>query len=231
MALLGHAATYIVSSPNPHASAEAWGLLGFDDAGSDASIIRMTDGQIFISIIPREGSGLSLAYFAPSLQSVRDKLVAANVELTGTPTTDLCVHGCSTTWWIHTATPERMQQRTGEGSPLLGYFDALVLPVNEVAAASEWIQRLGYILIDIGGDVSSRIDCTDGLVTLSLRETDGGSTFLHYTADLDAEWAEAAESSLGSQLTVYRDADGMPYMARIVMPDDVVIIITSDELS
>jgi hypothetical protein len=206
-------------------------LLGFDDAGSDESIIRMTDGQIFISIIPREGSGLSLAYFAPSLQSVRDKLVAANVELTGTPTTDLCVHGCSTTWWIHTATPERMQQRTGEGSPLLGYFDALVLPVNEVATASEWIQRLGYILIDIGGDVSSRIDCTDGLVTLSLRKTDGGSTFLHYPADLDAEWAEAAESSLGSQLTVYRDADGMPYMARIVMPDDVVIIITSDELS
>ena len=103
--------------------------------------------------------------------------------------------------------------------------------MNEVVAASEWIQRLGYILIDIGGDVSSRIDCTDGLVTLSLRKTDGGSTFLHYTADLDAEWAEAAESSLGSQLTVYRDADGMPYMARIVMPDDVVIIITSDELS
>ena len=120
MALLGHASTYIVSSPNPHASAEAWGLLGFDDAGSDASIIRMTDGQIFIAIIPDEGSGLSLAYFAPSLQSVRDKLVAAHVELTGTPTTDLCVHGCSTTWWIHSATPERMQVRTGQGSPLLG---------------------------------------------------------------------------------------------------------------
>jgi len=72
MALLGHAASYIVSSPNPHASAEAWGLLGFEDNGSDASIIRMTDGQVFVAIVPAASSTLGLGYFAPSLQSVRD---------------------------------------------------------------------------------------------------------------------------------------------------------------
>ncbi len=232
MALLGHAASYIVSSPNPHTSAEAWGLLGFEDNGSDASIIRMTDGQVFVAIVPAENSTtLGLGYFAPSLQSVRDKLVAAQVALEGTPTTDLTVRGCSTTWWVHTATPERMQQRSGEGSPILGYFDAMVLPVSDVTAASEWIQRLGYILIDIGGDISKRIDCTDGLVTLSLRKQDEGVPFLHYTADIDDEWASAALEALDTRVTIYRDADGSPYMARIAMPDDVMIIVTSDELS
>lgn len=231
MALLGHAASYIVSSPNPHASAEAWGLLGFDDVGSDASIIRISDGQVIVAIIPGDASPLSMAYFAPSLQSVRDKLVAAQVALEGTPTTDLTVHGCSTTWYVHTATPERMVQRSGEGSPILGYFDALVLPVADVVRQTEWIQRLGYILIDIGGDVTQRMDCTDGLVTLSLRKQDEGAPFLHYTADIDDDWVEAAIEALGDRVTIYRDHDAMPYMARIAMPDGVTIIVTSDELS
>lgn len=231
MALLGHAASYIVSSPNPHASAEAWGLLGFEDAGSDATIIRMTDGQVFVAIVPAENSTLGLGYFAPSLQSVRDRLVAAQVALEGTPTTDLTVRGCSTTWWVHTATPERMQQRSGESSPILGYFDAMVLPVSDVVTAAEWIQRLGYILIDIGGDTSQRIDCTDGLVTLSLRKQEDGVPFLHYTADIDDEWASAAIEAFDTRVTIYRDAAEAPYMARFSMPDGVMIIVTSDELS
>lgn len=231
MALLGHAAAYIASSSDPHASAEVWGLLGFEDAGSDATTIRMTDGQIFMTILSGQTPASGIAYFAPSLQSVRDRLVAANVELEGTPTTDLTVRGCSTTWWIHTATPERMLQRSGEGSPILGYFDALVLPVPDVVSSMEWIQRLGYILIDIGGDTTQRIDCTDGLSTLSLRKQDQGAPYLHYTADIDDEWVAAAQDALGDRLTLYRDADNQPYMARIMMPDDVMIIVTSDELS
>ncbi len=231
MALLGHAASYIAQSPNPHASAEVWGLLGFEDAGSDDTIVRMTDGQLFMTLVPGAASHLGIAYFAPSLQSVRDKLVAASVELEGTPTTDLTVHGCSTTWWIHTATPERMLQRSGESSPYLGYFDALVLPVSDVPSATAWIQRLGYILIDIGGDTSQRIDCTDGPVTLSLRAHEQGAPYLHYTADIDNEWVDAAHEALGDRITIYRDADNVPFMARIAMPDGVMIIVTSDELS
>ncbi len=230
MALLGHAATYIVATPDPHASAEAWGLLGFEDAGSDSSVVRITDGQIFMALVPGETSALGLAYFAPSLQSVRDRLVAAHVDLEGTPTTELTVRGCSTSWWIQTATPDRIRERSGEGSPILGYFDALVLPVSSVAASMEWIQRLGYILIDAGGDTSRRIDCTDGPVTLSLRQQESGVPYLHYTADIDAEWADAAHDALGQRLTLYRDADEVPYMARISMPDGVMIIVTSDDI-
>jgi hypothetical protein len=55
--------------------------------------------------------------------------------------------------------------------------------------------------------------------------------FLHYTADIDDEWASAALEALDTRVTIYRDADGSPYMARIAMPDDVMIIVTSDELS
>ncbi|MBK6418759.1 MAG: hypothetical protein IPF79_06190 [Ignavibacteria bacterium] len=47
--------------------------LGFVDNGSSDAVVRLTDGQILLSILPSEPAPLAVAYFAPSLQSTGDK--------------------------------------------------------------------------------------------------------------------------------------------------------------
>jgi hypothetical protein len=229
MALLGHASRILVTGPDPSTSRLAWEDLGFEDAGSTDDVVRLTDGQVLLTIMAGDACPLALVYFAPSLQSVGDKLLAAGIEIHGSATTSWHVRGPgSIEWWIHSATAATVVHRSGEGSPVLGYLDGIVVPVDDVNAATEWAQKLGYLVADAWDEPAPQADLTDGLATLSFREQDQTAPYLHYTADLDDEWVEAATEAVGTRLSVRRTQDGAVLLATIAMPDGVLIMITPD---
>nr|MBP7094419.1 hypothetical protein [Candidatus Kapabacteria bacterium] len=209
MALLGHASRFIISSTDPSVSRTAWEDLGFVDNGSSDAVVRLTDGQILLSILPSEPAPLAVAYFAPSLQSTGDKLLAAGIEISGSNATGWHMHGPGQLdWLIHPATPTTVEQRSGEGSPLLGYIDAIVVPCDDVQKAAEWAQLVGYFIADQWDSPMPQVDLTDGLVNLSFRKQAPSAPFLHYTADIDDEWVEAATEASGDRLKLHRDPTG-----------------------
>ncbi|MCX6140228.1 MAG: hypothetical protein NTX15_05275 [Candidatus Kapabacteria bacterium] len=230
MALLGHASRIIVASAQPEASRGVWEAIGFVDNGSSDSVVRLTDGQILISLLPQEASPLALAYFAPSLQSVGDKLLASGFEISGSNATGWHVPGPGMMeWWIHPATPSTLAQRSGESSPILGYFDAIVIPVSDVHDAAAWAQLCGYFIADQWENPLPQVDLTDGIVNISFRKQDAGVPFLHFTADLDDEWLAEATEAVGERLTVHRDGNGNTSLAIFSMPDACTIMVTPDE--
>jgi len=230
MALLGHASRFILSSLDPQTSRVSWEALGFVDKGSDDSVVRLTDGQILISILPQDPAPLAVAYFAPSLQSVGDKLLASQFEMSGSNMTGWHVVGPGMMeWWIHPATPATIEQRSGEGSPILGYFDAVVIPVSDAKDAAEWAQLCGYFIADQWESPMPQVDLTDGLVNISFRQQQKSAPFLHYTADLDEGWIEEATEALGDRLTLHHDDNGRASLAIFAMPDGCTIMVTPDE--
>ncbi len=229
MAFLGHAARILIPSSDPASARSAWEDLGFEDAGSDGDVVRLTDGQILCTLMPGDAGPLAAVYFAASLQSVGDKLTSAGITAHGSALTHWQVPGPgSMSWWIHPATAANVIHRSGEGSPLLGYVDAIVVPVDDVQAAATFAQKVGYVIADAWETPQPQVDCTDGLLTLSFREQGAGIPFLHYEADLDDEWVTQATEAVGDRLTVRRDADGSILLATIAMPDDVLIMVTPD---
>jgi len=230
MALLGHASRIVIASQDPSSSRGAWEQLGFEDAGSTQEISRLTDGQILLSLIQHEDPSPGLAYFAPSLQSVADRILAAGLPYEGTQSTSLCLTGPGDlTIWIHPATTENVVHRTGEGSPFLGYYDALVVPVEDVDAAAVWAQKCGYFIADQWDDPNPQVDVTDGLNVISFRKQAVRSPILHYTADMDNDWVESITEACGEMLKVHRGESGNVTMAVIGMPDACMIFITPDE--
>ncbi|MBP7094221.1 MAG: hypothetical protein KBB72_09250, partial [Candidatus Kapabacteria bacterium] len=53
--------------------------------------------------------------------------------------------------------------------------------------------------------------------------------FLHYTADIDDEWVEAATEASGDRLKLHRDPTGHVTLAIFSMPDGCTIMVTPDE--
>ncbi len=229
MSLLGHTARFVLSCPNPEESRQQWEFLGFEDVGSAAGSVRLSDGQIFLTLVSGDVRPLACAYFAPSLQSVGDKLVAAGIAIEGNASTQWRVAGPgSLEWWIHPAHPSDMLVRTGEGSPLLGYFDALVCAVPDAEQAAEMAQKMGYVIIDAWPEPMPQVDLTDGLLTLSFRTQAAANPVLHYTADLDEYWISEAVEGLGESVVIHRNTAGQAVLAVISMPDGATIMVTPD---
>lgn len=230
MALLGHASRIVISSLDPALSRGVWEQLGFEDAGSTSEIARLTDGQVLLSLISHEDPSPGLAYFAPSLQSVADKLTAAGIAFVGSHATSLHLQGPGElTVWIHPATMNNVIHRSGEDSPFFGYLDAVVVPVANVSSAADWAQKCGFFIVDQWDDPSPQVDVTDGLTTISFRQQAIGVPFLHYTADMDNDWVESITEACGELLTIHRSVEGKISMAVITMPDACLILITPDE--
>lgn len=232
MSLLGNAARLVVTSSNPNQSLYAWQAIGFEDDGSSDPVVRLTDGQVHVTLLPGTGVGFGLAYFAPSLQRVGDRLIAAGVAIEGSNSSQWRVPGPGhLEIWVHPATADTMNQRSGEASPFLGYFDALVVPVDDVQQAIAWAQNCGYIIIDTWKDPMPRADLTDGITTVSFRQQELRTPFLHYSADIDDEWIEDISSIDGLVCNLHNDSSGGIAVVTVEMPDGITIMVTQDELS
>lgn len=230
MAFLGHSARLVVTCETPTTAAEQWQALGFDEEFASDQEVRLTDGQIFVTLREGASAPLTLEYAAASLQSVKDKIIASGNTLDVLTPTELQFKGPGLLHYVITpATPENIVHRTGDSNPILGYVDALVVPVEDADASAVWAQKCGYFIAEASGRDISCVDVTDGIWMLSFREQQLRAPFLAYTADIDDQWLEEFESAFdGAQ--VHRGADGSVLLIVCTLPGDVRIMITPDEI-
>lgn len=230
MAFLGHSARLLVFHESPHNVAPVWQGAGFEIVTEDEAECVLTDGQLFVVIRQGHSSAPTLEYLAASLQSVKDKLVAAGIQPSMIAVDGLHIKGPGLLEYaVAPATAANVMHRTGDGNPILGYVDALVVPVESADASAVWSQKCGYFIAEATGTHVPCVDVTDGIWMLSFREQSLAPPFLHYTADIDEEWIDQLLSVLPNAV-VKRDEHGCATLVICELPGGVRIMITSDEI-
>lgn len=228
MALLGHVARLTLHSADVQLTAGILSDAGFDGAISAQGQFRFSDGQILIQLESGPAGSVSLTYHAASLQSVGDRLTAAGVDYEGNKTEALQIDGPGQlTVRVEVATPSDIEERSGEDNHLLGFLDAIVVPVQDAAAAAQWAQKCGFFIVEAETTVPAMVDVTDGLVKMSFREQALRAPYLHYTADIDREWVESVKASVGESCRVMDR--GVVELVQVTVSDALDIMVTADE--
>ncbi|MBU3679529.1 MAG: hypothetical protein FGM32_07975 [Candidatus Kapabacteria bacterium] len=230
MALLGHVARLTLHTAASESTIGSLEAVGFSSSSSHDGRTPCTDGQILVSIDGNGTAPASLTYYAPSLQSVGDRLAAAGVVFEGTKMTELSVKGPGAlTLKIISASASDMEERSGEDNHVLGYLDALVVPVDDASAAAEWAQKCGFFIIEASTIGTPMVDVTDGLIKISFREQAVRAPYLHYTADIDADWCAVVRDALGDACRIMGDTPSAPELVQLTIADALVIMVTPDE--
>jgi hypothetical protein len=230
MAFLGHSARLRVHHEAPSQAALAWVALGFEQETATETEVHLTDGQIFVCIVQGAPSPGQLEYVAASLQSVKDKLLAAGQVLDVVSQTEIRFAGPGKLDYLITpATAHNVVHRTGDSNAVLGYLDSLVVSVEDADASAVWAQKCGYFIAEATGRDIPCVDVTDGIWMLSFREQGIVAPFLHYTADIDDEWTDEIASVFPSA-QIHRDSQGDAVLIVCNMPGEVRIMITNDEI-
>lgn len=230
MALLGHVARLTLHTAAIDSTVGLLEAAGFAADSSTDGHILCTDGQILMNVDGTSSAPASLTYYAASLQSVGDRLAAAGIAVEGTKMTELSVKGPGVlTIQIISASASDMQERSGEDNHVLGYLDALVVPVENASAAAEWAQKCGFFIIEASSIGSPMVDVTDGLIKISFREQAVRAPYLHYTADIDADWSATVQDVFGDACRIVGDSSSAPELVQLMIADALVIMVTPDE--
>jgi hypothetical protein len=230
MAFLGHSARLRVHHEAPSQAALAWMALGFEQETATETEVHLTDGQIFVLLAQGASAPAQLEYVAASLQSVKDKLLAAGQVLDVVSQTEIRFVGPGKLDYLITlATPQNVVHRTGDSNAMLGYLDSLVVPVEDSDASAVWAQKCGYFIAEATGRDIACVDVTDGIWMLSFREQGIVAPFLHYTADVDSEWVDELVAAFPAA-QIHRDSQGEAVLIVCNMPGNVRIMITNDEI-
>ena len=230
MALLGHVARLTLHTAVLESTIGSLDAVGFSSSSTPDGRTLCTDGQILMSIDGTGTAPASLTYYAASLQSVGDRLAAAGIAVEGTKMTELSIKGPGVlTVNIISASASDMEERSGEDNHLLGYLDALVVPVDDASAAAVWAQKCGFFIIEASSIGSPMVDVTDGLVKISFREQAVRAPYLHYTADIDADWCGSVQDALGDACRFVGTSPSAPDLAQLTIADALVVMVTPDE--
>ena len=128
----------------------------------------------------------------------------------------------------HRRSAMEAEMATREQSPLLGYFDALVVGVESVEAAKAWSETSGFFVQDEWGAPYKQVDVTDGLSVLSFRELPS-RPFLAYSADFDRELVRLLTEAAPDRIRLFEN-NGKVDRARITMPEGTVIMVYDDSI-
>ena len=230
MALLGHVARLTLHTAALESTIGLLNAAGFSSSSTPDGRTQCTDGQILMSIDGTAAAPASLTYYAASLQSVGDRLAAAGIAVEGTKMTELSIKGPGVlTINIISAAASDMEERSGEDNHVLGYLDALVVPVDDASAAAEWAQKCGFFIIEASDIGAPMVDVTDGLIKISFREQAVRAPYLHYTADIDADWCGSVKDSLGDACRIVGTSPSAPDLVQMTIADALVIMVTPDE--
>jgi hypothetical protein len=230
MAFLGHSARLLITCTEPNLAIEQWEGMGFEVEFASEQEVRLTDGQIFVTLRSDQHEEMALEYAAASIQSVKDKILAGGNALEVMTPTELRFTGPGQLRYVVTpATPENIVHRTGDSNPVLGYLDALVVPVTDAHLSAVWAQSCGYFIAEASGDDISCVDVTDGIWMLSFREQALRAPFLAYTADIDDQWVEDLLSSCPSA-QIRKDGNGSVILVVCQLPGNVSVMITPDDI-
>lgn len=227
MALLGHTARYVIPSEKPDESAQAWEAIGFTIESQSENAVRLTDGQILISLLNETLPSPALAYF----HADPDRLVSycRDKDLTTNKLDDGSIHVPSpfgVDIYVHHRPFEEHLAPTRESNELLGFFDSLVVGVDDISIARANAESFGFFVQEEWAGAHPQSDVTDGLTVVSLRKQNTSGIF-SYTTELSETLVDEMDIADGA-LTVSRDENGHPWFVRIQMPDDAVILVARD---
>ena len=229
MAVLGHTGRIIISVTSMAASSSAWQQLGFDVESTEAGFTRLTDGQILLTLMDSEFASPSLAYF--HVDPVR---LLNDVQGKGLSTREVNEHGFVLTGLggidvhIHQRSADNQVMPEGDQNPLLGYFDALVVGVEDPFAARTIAEEVGYFVQEEWTGDHPQSDITDGLVNLSLRKIKA-RPFLTYKTHLGSGVLEDLREAFQDTLKIHTDSNDKPTLAVITMPEGTRVMIAQDE--
>lgn len=235
MALLGYSARIIVSSENISQSLQSWTGLGFEVQGESAGRVRLTDGQVLLTLMSDNCSSPSLAYSHTDVASLMKDLSDAGIDASdcsptsgGTMST-VCIAApeCGIIY-VHEESNPTIALASKEQSPMLGYFDALVIGVSDVNNVKNWAERAGYFLQEERRVPFPQADVTDGLVTLSFREMTP-RRFLSYCTDIDRAYLDEIDRvcrEAAIQCNIINTD-----IIKLTMPEGTVIMISNDLIS
>lgn len=228
MALLGHCARLWMRAQQRESIADQLLTVGFNDS-SDADDGRMSDGQILMYVEEGEALPPAILYHAPSLQSVGDRLTAAGIAYEGGFADHLDLQGPGhLRVRVVPAMASDIEERSGEDNHVLGFLDALVVPVADVTEAATWAQRCGFFIIEASDVGMHMVDVTDGLVKISFRQQELRAPYLHYTADIDEDWCDALKERCGDTCAIHGGAS-QEHLAQITIGSALTIMVTADE--
>ncbi|MBU3698509.1 MAG: hypothetical protein FGM33_00660 [Candidatus Kapabacteria bacterium] len=229
MALLGHVARLVVHPADIDQVLPMFDAVGFD-AGDETSYgRRLSDGQILMLLNADGPTEPGLLYAAPSLQSVGDRLAAAGIAFTGNRTSELHLEGPGQLRIrIVAATADDIEERSGLDNPVLGFLDSIVVPVSDTALAARWAQSCGFFILETSDVAAPMVDVTDGLVKISFRQQQLRAPYLHYTADIDKEWADDLKQTLGQACTIIPSGTDVGLVS-VDLAGALHVMITSDD--
>lgn len=234
MAQLGHSARIAVFSRDVPASLTAWLLIGFTvldlDHETSPTMARITDGQLIVTIMEGAHPSPALAYFnaAPMRTAQQSKDRGAPNTVLGPKEIEFAGPG-GLMIWVHEQSIDKAIKPDGDQNPLLGFFDHMVVHVDDLDASRRWAEAIGMLVLDTTGGTQPTIDVTDGLMTLSLRTMAVAGRPLEYSADIDAETVQILRDALGDACQATLDANGEPLFIRLTMPEGTTILVGRDE--
>lgn len=229
MAHLGHTARIIISCDNLEDSIDAWERIGFVVESTFQGIVRITDGQVLVTLLAEEFDSPALAYFnsAPEIlynscldSGLRvernEKGVVKLSELLGLDV------------YVHPREIEEQELPSGEQSPLFGYFDGLAVAVDDVTETRMLAEDLGFFVQEEWFGDTAQSDVTDGLMLLSLRSK-LATPMLTYSAHIDEDLIQSVTQALGSNAEITRHESGRAWFVRLRMPEGTLITIAHED--
>lgn len=229
MALLGHATWLRLSCPDVETSCAAWYGIGFTMIDETPAGVRMTDGQIAIELVASDVRHPILVYGnaspARTAQQCKDR---------GAPSTIVegAVHFDPIGELSVLAVPMPMgaiEHPDGDQNPVLGFFDNMIVHVDDLDAARRRCEAMGLLVLDQTHGEHPGINVTDGMITVSLRTMPVTGLPLEYSADIDRDVVDDLRSVPGVHCYAIDDADGEPMLIRLTMPEGTVILVGRDD--
>jgi hypothetical protein len=235
MAFLGYSVRIVASSDNIDRSVHSWSGLGFEVQGESAGRVRLSDGQILLTLIPDHCSSPTLAYFHHDVRALMKECSEAGLDVADCSGTSdgtisslrIDVPECGE-FYVHEHNALTITSASREQSPLLGYFDALVLGVSNTESVKIWAEHAGFFIQEEWREPFPQVDVTDGLAALSFRKMHP-QKFLSYSADLDRNYLEEI-GSVCEDLAV-NCAIINSDLIKLTMPEGTVIMISNDMIS
>lgn len=235
MALLGYSARIIVSSENIGRSLQSWTGLGFEVQGESAGRVRLTDGQVLLTLMSDHCSSPTLAYSHTDVASLMKEFTEAGIDAadcsaaSGGTISMLCiaVPECGMIY-VHEESNPTITPASKEQSPMLGYFDALVLGVSNVENVKNWTERAGFFIQEERSVPFPQVDVTDGLAVLSFRKMIP-RRFLSYCTDIDRAYLDEIDRvcrEAAIQCNIINTD-----IIKLTMPEGTVIMISNDLIS
>ncbi len=199
-------------------SVAAWSALGFTIESTSSQISRLTDGQLLLALVEQEFPSPGLAYFHADSFEAADSTIEAPGNLI---------------IFRHPSPLESARKPSKEQNALLGYFDALVVPTEDVKGARQWAEENGFFVVEEWGNPQPQSDVTDGLITLSFRQG-YASKMIGYLTDIDEDLVQEITDAMreatasSDAVAVRRSTNGDVELIRVLMPEGTIVVVVPD---